>query len=541
MNHVALPAPRLPGFEPRTCSSEKEMDSSSFVQHRFMTSFRTRLLLTTLALLVGLPAAVSAQEVQEVRSVLSGRVVDLASSTVVAGADVFLLDTEYRTTTDDSGAFRFSDLAPGAYIVEVRQPGYETHRDEIDLNAGETLEVRFTIGIDAIPLEPITVVARSGSIGDDANIQGRRFDGMSRPEIEEVLGRVSTMADLIREARTPGVTVVNMSTWVCAEHGRVTRRVRTANGTDACRSMSVYVDGIRSQTPGETLQDLVPETIERFEILGPMQGTVLYGQDAESGVIVIETQRGGRRLGEPLILYSHDAPRWTIALGAVGTNPTFTHNGIVLVSFPGGSTSSLYSERSAWRGGFRAAAAMRVHGYHRFGFSTYGVTGSSTGRYSSIQFGRGPTIQTRGHKTVGMDFTYQPRLTASESYDVRFEIGPTWSWQRIRLSEGHIDEWADPVGNSNPPVNWRDRTWSSFGAVAGLQLTWFLDQHWSWFAGARLRALYYGDMQSWEFQNIEDIVQQTGNIVFLDYHQPLALHPAFSFGLSWRPSAPSSP
>lgn len=473
---------------------------------------------------------------QDVRATLTGRVVDLASNTVVVGADVVLVDTNRRTTTDDSGAFEFSELVPGEYLVRVRQPGYEEHTDQITLDAGETLEVRFSIGIDAIPLEPITVVARNRTLEDDAELAGRRFDGMTRPEIEEVLGRVVSMADLLREARTPGVSIVDMSTWVCAEHGRVSRNRRDANGNDFCRPMSVYVDGVRAMNPGEMLVDLDPETVERFEILSPMQGTTLYGTDAEAGVIVIETQRGSRQLGEPLVLYSHDAPRWAFSFGAIGMNPSFTHNGLVVLSFNGGSTSSLYQERSSWRGGARGTLAFRVYGHHKFQVTGYGVTGNSTGRYSSIRFGGTTTVQTRGYSTAGLDFTYQPRLKASERYDLRFEFGPTISWQKIQLSQGHVNEWADPVGGSNPDIQWTDRTWSSVGAMAGLELDWFLDTNWAWFASLQLRALYYGDMQSWEFQNIEDIAEQTGNVVFMDYHQPLALHPALSFGLAWRPS-----
>lgn len=489
------------------------------------------------ALLWGSAALAPALTAQDgVRATLIGRVVDLASNTVVAGADVILVDTDRRTTTDSSGSFVFAGLAPGDYEVEVRQPGYELHTDAITVSAGERLEVRFTIGVEAIPLEPITVVARSRSIETDAADEGRRFDGMNRTEIEEVLGRVSTMADLLREARMPGLSVVNMSTWVCAEHGRVTRRRRDVNGTEFCRPMAVYVDGVRAMNPGEMLQDVVPETVERFEILSPMQGTVLYGQDAESGVIVIETQRGGRRLGEPLIIYAHDQPKWSFSFGAVGANPTFTHKGFVVLSFPGGNTSSLYEERSSWRGGLRASVARRLFGYHRFRLSAYQIFGSSTGRYSSLRIQGEPTVQTRGHSSGGIEFEYQPRLKASEKYDLRMAFGPTLSWQRIQLSDGHNNEWADPTGASIPTVSWQDRRWTSLGAVVGIEFERFIDSQWAWFVGARARALYYGDMASWENQNIEDVVSQTGNIVFPDYHQPLAIHPTFSVGLTWRPA-----
>jgi len=518
------------------------MERSSSEQRTLRKTKRTFDLAIISLFAVGLGAAFpSPTSAQTDRATLTGRVVDLGSNTVVAGANVVLIDTDRRTTTDDSGSFEFSDLIPGTYLVEVTQLGYERHTDQIELESGETLEVRFSIGIDAIPLKPITVVARSRSNEDAAHVVGRRFDGMSRPEIEAVLGRVFSMADLIREARTPGVSVIDMTTWVCAEHGRVTRRRRDAQGTGTCRPMAVYIDGVRQTSPGEALKDVVPETVERFEILSPMQGAVLYGQNAESGVIVIETQRGGRRLGAPSIVYSHDQPKWIFSLGAVGMLPSYAHNGPVILSFPGGSTSSLYQERSTWRGGVRASASVRLFGYHRLRVTGYGVTGSSTGRYTSIRPGRGPTVQTRGHRTSGFDFTYMPRLRASETYDLRVEFGPTLSFQRLRLSEGHNDEWADPVGGTSPTIEWQDRKWTSLGATVGIELNRIVSRNWSWFAGARLRALYYGDTQQWEFQNIEDIVQQTGNVVFITYHHPLALHPALSVGLTWRPSNPTLP
>jgi len=486
-------------------------------------------------LVQALPTALHAQGL---RATLRGRVVDATSTTVVVGADVRILNTDRGMFTDDDGGFEFGELTPGAYVIEVRQPGYVVHQDTVALVAGESLEVRFSLGVDAIPLEPITVVARS-NVQDQAMEAARRFDGMTRPEIETVLGRVGTMADLLRQARTPGVSIVEYDARVCAEHGRTPRRSRDGFGRDRCRPMAVYLDGVRQLLPEEALKDIDPQTVERFEILGPMQGTILYGSDAESGIIVIETQRGGRRLAEPLVLYAHDQARLRLAFAFTGNNPASTHDGFVLLSFPGGSSSSLYEERSAWRTGARVSADTRVYGYHLVRLSVFGISGSSTGRYgASASNGQLPASQsqtrTRSHTTVGLDLGYRPRLKGGDQWDLRFEIGPTLVWQRIALSQGHADEWADPTSETPPAIRWSDRRWTSVGAQAGLELSWMLSRSWAATAGARIRALYYGDAQSWEFQETEDVLKQTGNVVFFDYYQPVAFGPAFEIGMTWR-------
>ena len=302
------------------------------VQALVRTARRLRVTAVGLAFLFSCAASLAAQ--QTPRATLTGRIVDEASATVVAGAQVLLVNTAFRSVSDDLGAFEFTDLPPGAYIVEVRQPGYAAHQDTIAVVAGETLEVRFALGVDAIPLEPITVVARS-NVEDAAFLEGRRFDGMTRPEIEEVLGRVRSMGDLLREAHAPGVSVVEVSGAVCAEHNRVTRNRRNSFGQDVCRPMALYLDGVRQPNPTVALLSIDPEAVERFDILSPTQGSVLYGAEAASGVIVVETQRGGRQLSAPLVLYPHDEARIRLSFGMVGANPAFSHDGLVISVLPG--------------------------------------------------------------------------------------------------------------------------------------------------------------------------------------------------------------
>ncbi len=470
---------------------------------------------------------------QDGRGIITGRVVDATSVTVVAGADVVLVGTGRGVTTDEFGAFEFAGLTPGDYAIEVRHPGYVQHTANVSVDADERIEVRFSLGIDAIPLEPITVVARSRA--DDAErALGRRFDGMTRAEIEEVLPRVNSMADLIMAANAPGVTAIPRGTWVCLEHNRVSRNRRDVDGNEFCRPMAVYVDGVRSVIPTEVLLDLRPEDVERFEVLGPLAASTLYGSSGAQGVLVVETVRGGRVLGDPAVVYAYDRSNLNVSVALTGSNPSYLHDGVVLLSFTGGSITSVYREQSSWRPGLRVAFGYRFAGLREMRLSLYGTTGSSTGTYSSIrQFGQ-TLVRERGLSSLGADLGLRLRVRGAERWDLRFEVGPTLAWQRLRLSEGHQDEWANPTSLDDLDIEWTDRDWWSLGVVAGLDWNLVLNDHWAAFTGFRVRALYYGDAQSWEFQNSTDVIEQTGNIVFFDYSQPVALHPSLDLGLTWR-------
>ena len=489
-----------------------------------------RFLLSAVAVLLLLPGSITAQDG---RGVVAGRVVDLLSETVVVGATVTLRGTDRAATTDDSGFFEFVGLTPGDYEIEVRSPGYEPHTDAISVDADERLELRFSLGVDAIPLEPITVVARSRA-DDVERTLGRRFDGMSRAEIEQILPRTHSMADLIMATNTPGVSAIPMGNWVCLEHNRINRNRRDSNGREFCRPMAVYVDGVRSLVPTEILTELRPSEIERFEILGPLAATTLYGNEGAEGVLVIETVRGGRTFGDPAVRYSYDHSNLNVSFAVMGANPASLHDGLVLIEFVGGSTTSLYKERSGWRPGARAAFGYRFAGLRELRLSVYGTAGSSTGSYTSIRrFGQ-VLVQERGLASMGADLGVRLRVRGSEAWDLRFEVGPTLAWQRLRLSEGHQDEWASPTSLEDRDIQWRDRSWWSPGVIFGLDWSLILDDHWSAFTGVRIRALYYGDSRSWDVQDAQDIQRQTGNIVYVDYNQPVAFHPGIDVGLTWR-------
>lgn len=82
---------------------------------------------------------------QTVSSSIIGRVVDPANA-VLATAPVTLLDkntgNSRAVTTDNSGVFRFTDVAPGTFSISIQAPGFKTfHMTELVVSASETRDV----------------------------------------------------------------------------------------------------------------------------------------------------------------------------------------------------------------------------------------------------------------------------------------------------------------------------------------------------------------------------------------------------------------
>jgi len=100
---------------------------------------------------------------------LSGAVTD-ASGAVIAGANVKLMDENNlivaQTTTDSSGNYSFSSLAPGSYRVQTERQGFKTNLiTQLNVAPGENqADARLDVGSTA---ETVTVTATTGALNAD--------------------------------------------------------------------------------------------------------------------------------------------------------------------------------------------------------------------------------------------------------------------------------------------------------------------------------------------------------------------------------------
>jgi len=119
---------------------------------------------------------------------LSGAVRD-ASGAVVAGANVVLQDengaTIAQTTTDSSGNYTFSELAPGAYRVETQRTGFKSNViSGLNVTPGESqANVRLEVGATA---ETVLVTADANSVlsTSSAGVVTHLSEVAKRPHVE---------------------------------------------------------------------------------------------------------------------------------------------------------------------------------------------------------------------------------------------------------------------------------------------------------------------------------------------------------------------
>lgn len=215
---------------------------------------------------------------------LAGRVVADADGRSVSGARIGVQGTELQQITDADGMFRFVDVPVGRQNLEVRHLAYGDHTHGLRLGAGADTAVLIRVTVQAIALEPITVVARPryrtpGLAEFYQRVRSGRGQFITRADFDRV--QPSRFSDMLRGV--PGLQIMCELTRCMVQFQR-NRRVR-----GDCK-VQIFVDG----TPydAETIDFLRPEEIEGVEIYsGPSDVPVRYARGGSNatrcGVVAI--------------------------------------------------------------------------------------------------------------------------------------------------------------------------------------------------------------------------------------------------------------
>ncbi len=191
---------------------------------------------------------------------VNGRVTDESTGEPVAGARVSLRDMAggevSGAITNDLGLFELQGPASGEYGISVHHLAFAEYESTgLDLSEGELLEIEIRLGLEAIPLDPLVVLARRRPGGGRiADFEARR-DSPSRTggyfvSEEDIERRImTTPSNLVLEA--PGAMVAPVG----GAFG-MDRNVITLPGQMGNRCLArVFVDGLQVRQGGQQTVD----------------------------------------------------------------------------------------------------------------------------------------------------------------------------------------------------------------------------------------------------------------------------------------------
>jgi len=240
-----------------------------------------RILRVTALFLVLTPAAAWAQS-----ATVSGVVLDQLGARV-PGATVTIVGEQKdagNTTAGSDGGYSIGNVAPGRYRVRAELSGFETSVTGPFYVSGGTVTMNVSLAIG--PLQQAVVVTAAAAEVAKAQtgapvtvIDQQVIDAINKPDVLEAL------------RLTPGTNVQQTG----ARGGTTQIFVRGGNSNFT----KVLIDGISANDigGGVDLAQLQITGVGRIEVLR-QSNSVVYGSDALTGVVSIETRRGRTRVPE---------------------------------------------------------------------------------------------------------------------------------------------------------------------------------------------------------------------------------------------------
>ena len=262
------------------------------------SSFLTSVCLTAAALLLATGAPAAAQTT----GTITGRVTDSRTEQPVAGATIEITGTRLVVSAGDDGRYRISNVPLGAQTISARRLGYAILRKPVTVSAGDAT-VDFALQTSVVSLDEVVVTGTTGR--EQLRAIGNAVSTVNAPEVLQQ-SAAPNLGSLLA-ARSPGV-VLSTGTGRIGAGPAINIRGRSSIGLG--NSPLIYIDGVRVNNTTSTgtagnggfssqgasvagrLNDIIPEDIERIEIIKGPAASTIYGTEASNGVIQIITKKG---------------------------------------------------------------------------------------------------------------------------------------------------------------------------------------------------------------------------------------------------------
>ena len=185
-------------------------------------------------------------------------------------ATVRLKEIKKIELTNQEGAFKFDNIQPGSYTLQISFVGHETIEQTIAVTDGNTA---FSIQLPASKNQLSEVIISAGRNLETIDEVPSSVTILGRKSIEQNLNITTNLGDIL-ENRVSGLAP---STGLSSNFGQTLRG----------RSLLVMIDGVPQSTPlrngAMDLRALDPAVIERVEVV--KGATAIYGNGAAGGLI----------------------------------------------------------------------------------------------------------------------------------------------------------------------------------------------------------------------------------------------------------------
>jgi TonB-dependent SusC/RagA subfamily outer membrane receptor len=236
---------------------------------------RIWILRTTIAGALALMAAFPLAAQQQTGAV-TGTVTDSASGQPLPGAQVLIVGTQLGTTVTSSGQYTLRNVPAGTRTVRVQRLGYSVTERAVDVPAGGTVTVNFSVAARAVVLNKVVAV------GYGTQKQEEITSAVSSVNAEDFNQTPARDAASLISGKIPGLAVTAPSGDPRSGNEISLRGVTTLQGPT---SPLVLIDGV----PGD-LNTLAPQDIEQISVLKDASAAAIYGSRASNGVILITTK-----------------------------------------------------------------------------------------------------------------------------------------------------------------------------------------------------------------------------------------------------------
>ncbi len=258
---------------------------------------------------------VAGQSLQDIsvpdgQAFLIGVTIDSTTGVPLAGAAIYVVESDASAVSDSLGRFALGPLPIGLYRVSffherlkvlgisvaplflVNLTASAIVRADLYVPRGEELaRLRRTDlpDVEPIMLEAIEVVADRGrELRDERTRSGGNVFTLEREQIDARVTEARHVGDLLSGFTSLRITSPGGGV-LCIESRRAA--VRSSSRGRCVSQVAVYLDGVPLADPEFSLLQLRPTDLERVEFLNGVIAGARYGRDAGNGVLLLETRR----------------------------------------------------------------------------------------------------------------------------------------------------------------------------------------------------------------------------------------------------------